>query len=60
MDILGPILVGGHASSAIIAGHYAGLWSVLHENPGKKWTICSLADAADCKQRFVQLFNDKR
>ena len=51
METLGPILVGGHASSAIIAAHYAGIWSVLHANPDKKWTIGDLADAAGCKER---------
>ena len=54
MDTLGPILIGAHAASAIIAGHYAGLWTTLGDHPGKKWTIAELADAADCKERFVR------
>eukprot|EP00116_Pleurobrachia_bachei_P005503 sb/3465765/ len=54
MDTLGPILVGGHASSAIIAGHYAGLWTTLHGSPDKKWTFGDLAEAAGCKERWVR------
>ena len=54
MDILAPLLVGAHAGSAIIAGHYAGLWTTLHEHPDRKWTIPELCDAADCKERWVR------
>ena len=54
MEKLGPILVGAHAGSAIVAGHYAGLWTVLHQEPGRKWTLPELCEAANCKERWVR------
>ena len=56
MDVLGPLLlvVGAHASSAICAGHYAGLWKVLSEHDERKWSLQELCEAADCKERWVR------
>lgn len=53
-DLLGSLLVGGHASSAIIVGHHAGLWVSFAGAPGKVWTIAEFADANDCKERWVR------
>ena len=54
MEKLAPLLVGAHAGSAIIAGHYAGLWATLHEYPEQKWTIPELCEKAGCKERWVR------
>ena len=54
MEKLAPLLIGAHASSAIIAGHYAGLWTTLHEHPDRKWTIPELSEEAGCKERWVR------
>lgn len=54
MDTLAPFLVGGHASSSIIAGHYAGLWSVLHKHGEKKWSLEEFAAASNCKERWIR------
>ena len=53
-DLLGSLLVGGHASSAIIVGHHAGLWSTFAAHPGRVWTLSEFADAADCKERWIK------
>lgn len=53
-SLLDRILVGGHACSAIIIGHYAGLWAVLAAHPGRVWSIAELADEAGCKERSGQ------
>ena len=54
MEKLAPLLIGAHAGSAIIAGHYAGLWTTIHEHPEKKWTIPELSEKAGCKERWVR------
>lgn len=54
MEKLAPLLVGAHAGSAIIAGHYAGLWETFHQHPDQKWTIPELCEKAGCKERWVR------